>query len=54
MASHGVSWVLGAHMRFGSLDFIVTMEGVLARAPAPVQLPHSTDLDTTIETLEEL
>jgi len=29
-ASHGVSWVLGAHVRFGNLDFIVTMEAELA------------------------
>ena len=54
MASHGVSWVPGAHVRFGSLDFIVTTQGELAWAPAPVKLPHSTDLDATVEAFEEL
>ena len=54
MASHGVSWVPGAHVRFGSLDFIVTTEGELVRAPAPVQLSRSTGLDTTVEAFEEL
>ena len=41
-------------MRFGSLDFFVIAEGELARAPAPVQLLHSTGLDATVEALEEL
>jgi len=54
MASHGVSWVLGTDMRFGSLDFIVTMEGELARAPAPVQLLRSTSLDAIVKALEKL
>jgi hypothetical protein len=36
MASHGVSWILGAHIRFESLDFFVTTEGELARAPTLV------------------
>jgi hypothetical protein len=31
MASHVVSWVLGASMCFGTLDFIITIEGVLVR-----------------------
>ena len=54
MASRGVSWVLGMNMRFESLDFIITMEGELARAPAPIHLPRSTVLDTTVEALEKL
>ena len=54
MASHGISWVPGAHVRFGSLDLIVAIEGELARAPAPVQLLRSTSLDTTVEALEKL
>ena len=29
MASHGVSWVLGADVRFGNLDFIIMMGGEL-------------------------
>ena len=54
MASHGVSWVLGAHVRFGSLDFIVATEGELVRAPAPIQLIRSTGLNATVEALEKL
>ena len=54
MASHDVSWVLGAHVCFGSFDFIIAMEGELARAPAPVQLPCSTNLDATGEAFEKL
>ena len=26
MASHGVNWVLGAHVHFENLDFIITTE----------------------------
>jgi hypothetical protein len=44
MACHDIGWVLSAHMRFGSLDFIVTV--VL---PFPIM-----DLDMVIETLEGL
>ena len=54
MARHDVSWVPGVHVLFGSLDFFVTMEGELARAPAPVQLLCSTGLDAIAEALEEL
>ena len=54
MASHGVSWVSGVHVRFGNLDFIVTMEGELAQAPAAIQPLHSTSLDAIAEALEEL
>ena len=54
MASHGVSWVPVAHMRFRSLDFIVATEGELAWAPAPVQLPRSTGLDAIVEALKKL
>ena len=54
MASHGVSWVPGAHVCFGSLDFFVIVEGEPARAPAPVQLLCSTGLDATVEALEKL
>ena len=45
MASYGVSWVPGMHMHFGNLDFIVTMEGGLARAPTAVQPLHPAGLD---------
>ena len=37
MASHVISWVPGAHMHFGDLDFIVTVEGELALAHAAIQ-----------------
>ena len=54
MASHNVSWVPGVHVPFMNLDFIVTTEGELLRAPVVVQPLHSTGLDTIAETLEEL
>ena len=54
MASHNLSWVPGAHVRFGDLDFIVTTEGELAQAPAAVQPLHSAGLDVIAEALEEL
>ena len=37
MASHAISWVPGAHMHFGDLDFIVTVGGELALAHAAIQ-----------------
>jgi hypothetical protein len=54
MASHGVSWVPGAHVHFRSLDFFVTAEGGLARDSALIQPPRSVSLDTMVEALEEL
>jgi len=30
MANHGISWAMGAHVHFGSLNFIITVEGELA------------------------
>ena len=54
MASHGVSWVPGVHVRFGSLDFIITTERELAQAPTAVQPLHSTGLGVIVEALEEL
>ena len=54
MASHNLSWVPGAHIHFGDLDFIVTTEGELAMAPAAVRPLYSTGLDAITETLEEL
>ena len=54
MASHDVSWVSGAHVRFGNLDFIIMMEGGLAQALAAVQPLHFTGLVTIAEALEEL
>jgi hypothetical protein len=54
MASHSGRWVLGAHVRFGSLDFFVTAEGGLAQAHVLIRLLRSVDLDSTIKALEEL
>jgi hypothetical protein len=41
-------------MDFGSLDFFVTTEGELARAPAPIQPLCSASLEIVVEALEEL
>ena len=54
MASHSISWALGAHVHFGDLKFIVTAEGELARAPIVAPPFHSTSLDEIIEMLEGL
>ena len=54
MASHGVCWVPGAHVRFEDLDFIVTTKGESAQSPAAVQPLHSAGLDAIVEALEEL
>ena len=43
MANHAISWVLGAHVYFGDLDFIVTMGGELALAHAAIQSLPSID-----------
>ena len=37
MSSHAISWVLGTHVRFGGLDFIVTVGGELVLAYATIQ-----------------
>ena len=42
------------HVCFGDLDFIATMEGELAQAPAAVQPLHSTGLRIIAKALEEL
>jgi hypothetical protein len=41
-------------VRFENLNFFITTEGELAWAPALIQLPRSTSIDTIIEALEEL
>ena len=53
MANHNLSWVLGAHVRFGDLDFIVMAEEELAMAPAAVRPLHSADLDAIAEAVVE-
>ena len=37
MANHAISWVLGAHVHFGDLDFIVMVGGELALAHVTIQ-----------------
>ena len=37
MANHTISWVPGAHVRFGDLGFIVMVGGELALAHAAIQ-----------------
>jgi hypothetical protein len=54
MACHDVGWVLGVRMCFGSLDFIITIEGDLERAPILAQLLPVADLNVIFETLEGL
>jgi hypothetical protein len=41
-------------VRSKNLDFLITVEGELARPPAPVQPPRSASLDAIIEALEKL
>ena len=45
MVSHGISWVLGAHVRFEDLDFIITVGGELALAHATIQSLPSISLN---------
>ena len=45
MANHNVSWVPGAHVRFGSLDFVITVGGELVWAQTAIQSLPSIVLD---------
>ena len=45
MASHDISLVPGAHVRFGDLDFIITVGGELALVHAAIQPLSSIGLD---------
>ena len=54
MASHNISWVLDMHVRFGNLDFIITMEGELVQIPVVVQPSHFVVLNVITKALEEL
>ena len=51
MASHNLNWVLGTHVHFGDLDFIVMMEGELVQAPAIIHTLRSAGLDMIAEVL---
>ena len=44
MATHAISWAPGAHVRFGDLDFIVTLGGELALAHMAAQSLPSINL----------
>lgn len=37
MASHAISWVSGASAHFGTVDFIITTKGALARVAKPLR-----------------
>jgi hypothetical protein len=54
MASHGVSQTLSAHACSKNLDFLITTEGRLARAPTPTQPPCFASLDAMVDALEKL
>ena len=54
MASHGISWVLGAPMHFGDLDFIIMVGGELVWTHVAIQPLPSIGLDTVDEVVEEL
>ena len=54
MASHNISWVPGAHVCLGDLDFIVTMEGKLEQASVAIQPLYFIALDVIAKALEEL
>ena len=45
MVTHGISWVLGTHVHFGDLDFIITVGGELALAHVAIQPLPSIDLN---------
>ena len=45
MANHNVSWVLGAHVRFGSLDFVIMVGGELVHKHTAIQSLPSIGLD---------
>ena len=45
MANHDISWVPGAHVRFGNLSFIITVGGELVRAHTTFQSLPSIGLD---------
>ena len=44
MATHAITWAPGAHMRFGDLDFIITLGGELALTHSAAPSPPSINL----------
>ena len=45
MTSHAITWALGAHVRFGDLDFIITLGGELALTHTAAQSLPSINLN---------
>ena len=45
MADYTISWVPGTHVRFGDLDFIITVGGELALARVAIQSLPSIGFD---------
>ena len=54
MANRNVSWVPGAHVRFGNLDFVITTEGELVWSFAATQPLLFGGLEAIIKASEEL
>jgi hypothetical protein len=54
MANHAGGWPSGALMRFGSLDYIITMEGGLEQVRVPIQPTRAANLDPVVEAFEGL
>jgi hypothetical protein len=54
MTDRNVGSALNARMCFGSLDFIIAMEGDLVREPVPVLPSPATGLNTVVKAFEEL
>ena len=44
MATHAISWAPGTHVRFGDLDFIITLGGELALTHTAAQSLPSINL----------
>lgn len=54
MASHHVSFALGAHVRFGTLEFLILEGSQLELVGSAPQVPPPADSDMVAETLKGL
>lgn len=54
MANHNVRWVLGVHVCFGNLDFVIITEEELVRSSAATQPLLFIGLNAITKALEEL
>ena len=52
MASRDVSWVPGAHVCFGDLDFLINGEGELELVTPLAPTSADADLDAIVESLD--